>query len=154
PRPLRPGRPAPAAAAARDRRPGLSAREPHLLGAGRPVLVGRADGRRAGVIRRAVRWVDRRSGTAPFLHRAIRYLFPDHWSFLLGEVALYAFLLLVATGVYLTFFFRPDTSEVVYHGGYAPLRGQEMSQAYKSVVDISFEVKAGLLIRQTHHWAA
>ena len=106
------------------------------------------------MIRRTVRWVDRRSGTAPFLHKALRYLFPDHWSFLLGEVALYAFLLLVATGVYLTFFFQPDTSQVVYHGSYAPLRGQEMSHAYKSVVDISFEVKAGLLIRQTHHWAA
>src|SRR5436305_2326287 len=29
-----------------------------------------------------------------------------------------------------------------------------MSDAYRSAVDISFQVKAGLLIRQTHHWAA
>ncbi|HET7045911.1 MAG TPA: cytochrome b N-terminal domain-containing protein [Gaiellaceae bacterium] len=106
------------------------------------------------MIRRTVRWVDQRSGTAPFLRKTLRYLFPDHWSFLLGEVALYAFILLVATGVYLTFFFEPDTSKVIYHGSYAPLRGQEMSHAYQSVVNISLEVKAGLLIRQTHHWAA
>ncbi len=106
------------------------------------------------MIRRTVRWLDRRSGTAPFLQKTLRYLFPDHWSFLLGEVALYAFILLVATGVYLTFFFEPDHSQVVYHGSYPPLRGQEMSHAYKSVVDLSLDTKAGLLIRQTHHWAA
>ena len=35
--------------------------------------------------------------TAPLLRKALRYLFPDHWSFLLGEVALYAFIVLVAT---------------------------------------------------------
>jgi ubiquinol-cytochrome c reductase cytochrome b subunit len=29
-----------------------------------------------------------------------------------------------------------------------------MSVAYKSAVDLSFNVKAGLLLRQTHHWAA
>ena len=45
--------------------------------------------------------------TAPLLRKALRYVFPDHWSFLLGEVALYAFLVLVATGIYLTFFFDP-----------------------------------------------
>ncbi len=116
---------------------------------------GRASG--AGgrvVIRRVVRFVDQRSGTAPFLRKALRYLFPDHWSFLLGEVALYAFIVLVATGIYLTFFFVDSTHEVVYHGSYLPLQGQQMSEAYKSVLDISTRVKAGLLIRQTHHWAA
>ncbi len=106
------------------------------------------------MIRRAVRYLDERSATAPFLRKTLRYLFPDHWSFLLGEVALYTFLLLVATGVYLTLFFEPDASRTTYHGSYAPLRGAEMSHAYRSVVDISLEVKAGLLIRQTHHWAA
>jgi ubiquinol-cytochrome c reductase cytochrome b subunit len=106
------------------------------------------------VIRRAVRFLDSRSGTAPFIRKALRYLFPDHWSFLLGEVALYAFLVLVATGVYLTFFFVDSTHDVVYHGPYAPLRDQHMSEAYRSVLDISTTVKAGLLIRQTHHWAA
>ena len=102
----------------------------------------------------AVRYLDDRSGTAPFLRKAMRYVFPDHWSFLLGEVALYAFLVLVGTGIYLTLFFDPSTAPTVYHGSYAPLQGVEMTHAYRSVVDLSFDVKAGLLMRQTHHWAA
>ena len=44
------------------------------------------------MIRRVVRFLDQRSGTAPFVKKALRYLFPDHWSFLLGEVALYCFI--------------------------------------------------------------
>jgi ubiquinol-cytochrome c reductase cytochrome b subunit len=106
------------------------------------------------VIRRVVVFLDERTGTAPFVKKALRYVFPDHWSFLLGEVALYSFIVLVATGVYLTFFFVPSTETVTYHGTYAPLQGVEMSKAYESVVHLSLEVKAGLLIRQTHHWAA
>jgi quinol---cytochrome-c reductase cytochrome b subunit len=106
------------------------------------------------MIRRLVRVIDERSGAAPFIKGTLRYLFPDHWSFLLGEVALYAFIVLVATGVYLTLFFQPSLADTVYHGTYAPLVGQKMSEAYKSTVDISFHVKAGLLMRQTHHWAA
>jgi ubiquinol-cytochrome c reductase cytochrome b subunit len=106
------------------------------------------------MLRRFVRFLDERSGSAPFARKSLRYLFPDHWSFLLGEVALYAFIILVATGVYLTLFFHPSTATTTYHGSYAPLRGMQMTEAYKSVVDISFDVKAGLLIRQTHHWAA
>jgi ubiquinol-cytochrome c reductase cytochrome b subunit len=106
------------------------------------------------MFRRAVSFLDERTGSAPFLKKTLRYLFPDHWSFLLGEVALYSFIVLVATGVFLTFFFEPSLANTHYHGSYAPLRGVEMSAAYKSVVEISFEVKAGLLIRQTHHWAA
>ncbi|MBV9212314.1 MAG: cytochrome bc complex cytochrome b subunit [Actinobacteria bacterium] len=106
------------------------------------------------MLRRAVRTLDERTGSAPFLHKALRYVFPDHWSFLLGEVALYAFIVLVATGVYLTLYFEPSLGKTVYHGTYGPLRGMQMSEAYKSVVDISYDVKAGLLIRQTHHWAA
>jgi ubiquinol-cytochrome c reductase cytochrome b subunit len=106
------------------------------------------------MVHRIVRFIDSRSGGAPFIKGALRYVFPDHWSFLLGEVALYAFIVLVATGVYLTFFFHPSLADTVYHGTYAPLQGQKMSEAYKSAVDISFHVKAGLLIRQTHHWAA
>ncbi len=105
-------------------------------------------------LRRAVQSLDERSGASPFFVKALRYLFPDHWSFLLGEVALYAFIVLVGTGVYLTFFFEPSLASTTYTGAYGPLHGVEMSQAYKSAVDISYEVKAGLLIRQTHHWAA
>jgi len=106
------------------------------------------------VIRAIVRYVDERSGTAPFLKRALRYVFPDHWSFLLGEVALYAFVILVGTGIYLTLFFEPSTAQTYYTGHYLPLRGHQMSVAYRSGVDLSFKVRAGLLMRQTHHWAA
>jgi ubiquinol-cytochrome c reductase cytochrome b subunit len=106
------------------------------------------------VIRKLVGFVDHRSGSAPLLRKTLRYLFPDHWSFLLGEVALYAFVVLVATGTYLAFFYRDSTKDVVYHGPYAPLHGQHMTEAYHSALDLSFTVKAGLLMRQTHHWAA
>jgi ubiquinol-cytochrome c reductase cytochrome b subunit len=106
------------------------------------------------MMRGLVRFLDERTGSASFVRKALRYAFPDHWSFLLGEVALYAFIVLVATGIYLTLFFEPSTSPTIYHGSYGPLDGLEMSSAYKSVLNISFDVRAGLLIRQTHHWAA
>jgi ubiquinol-cytochrome c reductase cytochrome b subunit len=101
-----------------------------------------------------VRFVDERTNAAPLLRKGLRYLFPDHWSFLLGEVALYAFIVLVATGTYLALFFEPSLSETVYRGSYGPLQGASMSHAYRSAVHLSFDVKAGLLMRQTHHWAA
>ncbi|MGH2878632.1 MAG: cytochrome bc1 complex cytochrome b subunit [Solirubrobacteraceae bacterium] len=101
-----------------------------------------------------VRFVDERTAAAPLLKKALRYLFPDHWSFLLGEIALYAFVVLILTGVYLALFFEPSLAKTVYHGPYAPLRGSQMSVAYKSALEISLTYKAGLLIRQTHHWAA
>jgi len=106
------------------------------------------------VIRGTVRFLDQRTGSAPFLKKALRYLFPDHWSFLLGEVALYCFVLLVATGIYLTFFFDDSHSQTIYHGTYAPLDGATMSRAYASVVHLSLSTRTGLLMRQTHHWAA
>jgi ubiquinol-cytochrome c reductase cytochrome b subunit len=81
-------------------------------------------------------------------------VFPTHWSFLLGEIALYSFLVLLLTGVYLTLFFDPSMAEVTYQGVYQPLRGIEMSRAYASTLDISFEVRGGLFVRQLHHWAA
>jgi quinol---cytochrome-c reductase cytochrome b subunit len=105
-------------------------------------------------LRDPIRFVDERTGSAKFARKTLRYLFPDHWSFLLGEVALYAFIVLVATGIFLTLFFEPSLSETVYNGSYGPLRGAQVSEAYKSAVDLSFDVKAGLLFRQTHHWAA
>jgi quinol---cytochrome-c reductase cytochrome b subunit len=106
------------------------------------------------VIRKTVRFLDERSGTAPLMRKALRYVFPDHWSFLLGEIALYSFVVLVLTGIYLTIFFDPSLRDTVYNGSYEPLRGRTVSEAYNSALDISFDVKAGLLIRQTHHWAA
>ncbi|MFG2794741.1 cytochrome bc complex cytochrome b subunit [Streptomyces sp. NPDC048419] len=84
----------------------------------------------------------------------LRKAFPDHWSFLLGEIALYSLIVLVLTGVWLTLFFHPDMREVVYAGGYVPLRGVRMSEAFDSTLHISFDIRGGLLIRQMHHWAA
>ena len=81
-------------------------------------------------------------------------VFPDHWSFMLGEIALYSFVVLLITGTYLTFFFDPSMAQTVYHGRYVPLRGVPMSRAYASTLDISFDVRGGLLIRQIHYWAA
>ena len=106
------------------------------------------------IVRRLARWVDRRLGASRFARTALDKVFPDHWSFMLGEVAMYAFAILIVTGVYLTFFFTPGQNEVVYHGSYGPLRGIAMSEAYESVLRISYDVRAGLVMRQTHHWAA
>jgi quinol---cytochrome-c reductase cytochrome b subunit len=84
----------------------------------------------------------------------VRKVFPDHWSFLLGELALYSLVLLILTGVFLTFFFHPGEAELRYAGSYVPMRGQLVSEAYDSTLRISFDVRGGLLIRQVHHWAA
>jgi ubiquinol-cytochrome c reductase cytochrome b subunit len=106
------------------------------------------------MIDRSARVVEERTHTSGVGFKLLRYLFPDHWSFLLGEIALYAFIVLVATGTYLALFFDPSTAKVVYHGSYGPLQGAQMSEAYRSAVHLSLDVKAGLLMRQTHHWAA
>ncbi|WP_334144125.1 cytochrome bc1 complex cytochrome b subunit [Rhabdothermincola sp.] len=103
---------------------------------------------------RLARWVDDRVGVARAARGTLQKVFPNHWSFLLGEIALYSFVVLVITGVFLTFFFKASTEPVVYEGSYAPLRGVEVSQAYKSTLDLSFDVRAGLVMRQMHHWAA
>ena len=110
--------------------------------------------RKGPAITRMNRWFDDRLGASGFVRTALNKVFPDHWSFMLGEVALYSFLLLLLTGIYLTFFFEPSLKEVVYDGAYAPLRGVEMSQAYESTLRLSFEVRAGMVMRQMHHWAA
>ncbi|MEP7045885.1 MAG: ubiquinol-cytochrome c reductase cytochrome b subunit, partial [Ilumatobacteraceae bacterium] len=101
-----------------------------------------------------VRWIDNRVGTTKFTRKSLDKVFPDHWSFMLGEVALYCFIVLIATGTYLTFFFHAGSEDVVYHGSYAPLDGAHVSEAYRSVLHVSFDVPNGLLIRQIHHWAA
>jgi quinol---cytochrome-c reductase cytochrome b subunit len=103
---------------------------------------------------RSQRWLDERLGTTGLARTTLRRVFPDHWSFLLGEIALYCLVVLIFTGVFLTFFFTPDTREVVYNGSYAPLKGQQVSAAYNSTMRLSFQVRAGLVMRQTHHWAA
>ena len=88
------------------------------------------------------------------MRRQLNKVFPTHWSFLLGEIALYSFIVLLLTGVYLTLFFDPSMAEVTYHGVYQPLNGIQMSRAYETALDISFEVRGGLFVRQVHHWAA
>src|SRR3954452_13343363 len=98
--------------------------------------------------------VDERFLIAPWLRRTLHKVFPDHWSFLLGEIALYSFVVLLLSGTYLTLFFDASMREVVYDGSYAPLRGVEMSAAYDSTLNLSFDVRGGLFIRQVHHWAA
>jgi ubiquinol-cytochrome c reductase cytochrome b subunit len=98
--------------------------------------------------------LDDRMLVAPWLRRTLNKVYPDHWSFLLGEIALYSFLILLLSGTYLTFFFDASMREVVYEGSYAPLRGVEMSAAYDSALQLSFDVRGGLFMRQLHHWAA
>ncbi|MEV6206848.1 cytochrome bc complex cytochrome b subunit [Kitasatospora sp. NPDC051914] len=102
----------------------------------------------------AADWTDGRLGIYTLAKSNLRKIFPDHWSFMLGEICLYTFIIIILTGVYLTLFFQPSMAETVYHGSYAPLNGIRMSEAYASTMDISFEVRGGLLIRQIHHWAA
>ncbi|MGH3167117.1 MAG: cytochrome bc1 complex cytochrome b subunit, partial [Trebonia sp.] len=99
-------------------------------------------------------WLDDRSGAARGLRGLMRKVFPDHWSFMLGEIALYSVIILLLTGVFLTLFFNPSMQDVVYHGSYTKLDGITMSQAYQSTLNISFDIRGGLLMRQIHHWAA
>jgi ubiquinol-cytochrome c reductase cytochrome b subunit len=99
-------------------------------------------------------WVDDRLGSSNFIRRSLNKVFPDHWSFMLGEIALYSFIVILLTGVYLTLWFKPSMIEVVYDGSYAPLKGVKMSESMASTLDISFDVRGGLLIRQIHHMAA
>ncbi|SEP17017.1 cytochrome bc1 complex cytochrome b subunit [Trujillonella endophytica] len=103
---------------------------------------------------KAAHEIDDRLIVAGPLRRTLNKVFPDHWSFLLGEIAMYAFIVLLLSGTYLTFFFDPSMREVTYEGSYAPLRGVEMSAAYDSALDLSFDVRGGLFMRQVHHWAA
>ena len=98
--------------------------------------------------------LDDRYHAAKGLRTLLRKVFPDHWTFLLGEIALYSFIILILTGIFLTLFFNPSMTQVVYHGSYTKLNGVRMSEAYASTLRISFDVRGGLLMRQIHHWAA
>jgi ubiquinol-cytochrome c reductase cytochrome b subunit len=99
-------------------------------------------------------YVDERTGAAGWMKKSLTKVFPDHWSFMLGEVCMYSFVILLISGTFLTLWFDPSQREVVYEGVYEPLKGLKMSAAYASTLDISFEVRGGLLMRQIHHWAA
>jgi ubiquinol-cytochrome c reductase cytochrome b subunit len=98
--------------------------------------------------------IDSRYHPSAAVRRQLNKVFPTHWSFLLGEICLYSFIVLLLTGVYLTLFYDPSMTEVTYNGVYQPLRGLQVSKAYASTLDISFEVRGGLFVRQVHHWAA
>src|SRR5690349_18421012 len=99
-------------------------------------------------------WADDRLGLATAMKKNLRKVFPDHWSFMLGEIALWSFVVLLLTGVFLTLWFNPSMGEVSYEGSYDQLRGIGMSEAMASTLNISFDVRGGLLMRQMHHWAA
>ncbi|GAB3685983.1 cytochrome bc1 complex cytochrome b subunit [Angustibacter aerolatus] len=103
---------------------------------------------------KAASYVDERTGAAKAVSYGLKKVFPDHWSFMLGEIAMYSLIILLLTGTFLTFWYVPSVGSTVYDGSYLPLRGVEMSEAYASTVGISFEVRGGLLIRQIHHWSA
>ncbi len=109
---------------------------------------------RTGRVGAIATWADDRLGLATLARKNLRKVFPDHWSFMLGEIALWSFVVLLLTGVFLTFWFVPSMSESTYQGTYAQLRGVPMSDAYASTLHISFDVRGGLLVRQMHHWAA
>ncbi len=102
----------------------------------------------------SLNWVDDRLGISKGGRTFLDKIFPDHWSFLLGEIALYSFVVLLATGVFISLYYVPSAHEIVYHGAYRPLDGQHVSEAYATSVGLSFDVKSGLLMRQAHHWAA
>ncbi len=106
------------------------------------------------MIDKTLNWVDDRLGVAKGGRTFLDKIFPDHWSFMLGEICLYSFVVLLGTGVFLTLYYVPSAHEIVYHGSYVPLQGQHVSEAYASTVGLSFDVRSGLLMRQAHHWAA
>lgn len=105
-------------------------------------------------ISRPVDFLDQRTGIAKLSRHNLRKVFPDHWSFLLGEIALYSFIILLLSGVFLTLWFKPSVQEVTYTGSYVPMQGIHMSEAYASTLDLSFDIRGGLLMRQIHHWSA
>jgi ubiquinol-cytochrome c reductase cytochrome b subunit len=110
-----------------------------------------------GRVGKMVGELDERLGVAKGGRTLLDKIFPDHWSFMLGEIAMYSFVVLIATGIFLSLYYVPSQATVIYHAGsngYQPLNGYHMSEAYQSTVNLSFSVRAGLLMRQMHHWAA
>jgi ubiquinol-cytochrome c reductase cytochrome b subunit len=116
--------------------------------------VERAPGGAAKSVGGVVGWVDDRTGGAKGVNYLLRKVFPDHWSFMLGEIAMYSMIICLLTGAFLTFWFVPSMGLITYDGSYVPMQGVLMSEAFASTLHISFDIKGGLLIRQIHHWAA
>src|SRR5215216_4054564 len=132
--------------------------EPAITVPGSPAVEAEVPKKQIGpvfrVARGPVKWADERIGVAGLLRPFFRKVFPDHWSFLLGEIALYSFIVLLLSGVFLTIWFKPSMAEIEYEGTYELLRGIQMSEAYASTLSLSFDIRGGLLLRQMHHWAA
>ena len=101
-----------------------------------------------------LKWLDDRVAIGTIGKGALRKVFPDHWSFLLGEIALYSFIVLLLTGIFLTIWFKPSMAEIEYEGTYQLMRGLQVSEAFASTLSLSFDIRGGLLVRQIHHWAA
>jgi ubiquinol-cytochrome c reductase cytochrome b subunit len=110
--------------------------------------------RGAGPAAATADYLDQRTGIGTAVKAFARKIFPDHWSFLLGEIALFSFVVLLISGVFLTAFFVPSMNETTYNGPWAAMQGVQMSEAFASTLRLSFEVRGGLLMRQIHHWAA
>src|SRR5674476_468205 len=106
-----------------------------------------------GAVGKALGELDDRIGVAKGGSSFLNKIFPDHWSFMLGEIALYSFIVLLVTGVFLSLYYIPSQAIVTYHGSYLPLDGQRVTEAFASSVNLSFAVRAGLLMRQMHHWS-
>ncbi|WP_308491167.1 cytochrome bc1 complex cytochrome b subunit [Microbacterium terrisoli] len=102
----------------------------------------------------ASNYIDERTSLSGFVKELGRKIFPDHWSFMLGEIALWSFVVILLSGTFLTFFFQASQVETHYMGSYIPMRGVEMSAALDSTLRLSFDIRGGLLVRQIHHWAA
>ena len=163
---LRPGHAQPAETAARRgdgagwqavlrRTVGLQRSDrPRLLGAPMTTSTARRTGEPRTRQGKAAKWADDRLLMAGPIRKQLNKVFPDHWSFMMGEIALYSFIILLLTGTYLTFFFDPSMAETTYHGRYVLMDGVTMSRAYESTLNITFDVRGGLVIRQIHHWAA
>ena len=110
--------------------------------------------RSAGPAAATADYLDQRTGIGTAVKSFARKIFPDHWSFLLGEIALFSLVVLLISGVFLTAFFVPSMNETTYSGPWAAMQGVQMSEAFASTLRLSFEVRGGLLMRQIHHWAA
>jgi ubiquinol-cytochrome c reductase cytochrome b subunit len=102
----------------------------------------------------AANYIDERTSLSGLVKELGRKIFPDHWSFMLGEIALWSFVVILLSGTFLTFFFQASQVPTHYTGAFPPMRGVEMSAALDSTLRLSFDIRGGLLVRQIHHWAA
>jgi ubiquinol-cytochrome c reductase cytochrome b subunit len=98
--------------------------------------------------------LDDRLGLRKPSRKVANKVFPHNWSFLLGEVALFALVILVLTGVFLTMFFRPSTAPVTYSGSLELYDGIELPAAFASILRLSYDIPGGLFMRRVHRGAS